>query len=357
VSKFQINKAYKPLYTSSKRYFLVTGGRGSLKSHTVHDMIIRLTNDVKPHGVLFSRYTMTSAETSIIPEYKAHIERLGLDDRYHITRRDIVNKTNGSFIWFRGLKPSSQAQSANLKSLAQVDTWVIEEGEDMIDEAMFDKIDDSIRQKNVQNRIIFVMNPTTKDHWAYKRWVKGTSKQIEVDGFRVTISNHPEVENIHTTYLIGKNYLSESFLSKAYNWRSRAKEAYDITLDKPISQDEQDRAKKYYLNNYLGGWKEQAEGAIITNWLEGEFNQDLSYCYGQDYGFSVDPTTLVKVAVDTKRMRLYVEELMYSSNQMGTDEILQSNQQLIDSPNDLIVADSAEDRLIHELRHKGLNIY
>jgi len=356
MSKNGINKAYKRLYTTDKRYILVTGGRGSLKSHSIHDFILRLTYDTQPHGVLFSRYTMTSAETSIIPEYKAHIERLGVEDHFSITRRDIVNKTNGSFIWFRGLKPSSQAQSANLKSLAQVDTWVIEEGEDMVDEAMFDKIDDSIRRKGTQNRVILVMNPTNKDHWAYKRWVKPTSKQIEIDGFKVTVSDHPNVENIHTTYHIGTKYLSDDWLAKAYNWKSRAQDGYDIVLDKPISKDEQERAVKYYINNYLGGWKERADGCIFDNWSEGEFDTSLSYCYGQDYGFSVDPTTLVKVAIDKKRMRLYCHELLYSSAQMGTDEILKANRSLIANQTDLIVGDSAEDRLIHDLRNQGLNI-
>ena len=356
MSKFQINRAYKPLYTTDKRYILVTGGRGSLKSHSIHDFILRLTYDTQPHGVLFSRYTMTSAETSIIPEYKAHIDRLGVTDHFHITRRDIINKTNGSFIWFRGLKPSSQAQSANLKSLAQVDTWVIEEAEDMIDEAMFDRIDDSIRRKGTQNRVILVMNPTNKDHWAYKRWVKSTSKQIEIDGFRVTVSDHPNVENIHTTYHIGRKYLSQDWLKKAENWRIKAIEGYDNILDKQIEPDEQERAKKYYLNNYLGGWKEQAEGAIFTNWREGEFDTDLPYCYGQDYGFSVDPTTLVKVAVDRKRQLIYLEEAFWSTTGMSTDEIAQANANSIDNVNDLIIADSAEGRLIHELRSKGLNI-
>jgi phage terminase large subunit len=55
-------------------------------------------------------------------------------------------------------------------------------------------------------------------------------------------------------------------------------------------------------------------------------------------------------------MKLYAEELMYSTAQMGTDEILNANLSAIHNNTDLIVADSAEDRLIHELRHKGLNI-
>ena len=107
---------------------------------------------------------------------------------------------------------------------------------------------------------------------------------------------------------------------------------------------------------FLGGWIERAEGAIFNNWSEGVFDTSLPYCYGQDYGFSVDPTTLIKVAVDEKHKKIYVHELLHTTQQLGTDEILATNKRLIEKPNDLIVADAAEDRLIHDLRQKGLNI-
>ena len=146
----------------------MTGSRGSAKSYNVSEMLCRLTYEAG-HGVLFTRYTMTSAETSIIPEFKKTIERLGVEDHFHVTTKDIYNIKTGSFIWFRGIKASSNSQKANLKSLAGVTTFVIEEGEDFIDEEAFDKIDDSIRTVNKQNRVIWIMNPSTPDHFIYKR--------------------------------------------------------------------------------------------------------------------------------------------------------------------------------------------
>lgn len=88
----------------------------------------------------------------------------------------------------------------------------------------------------------------------------------------------------------------------------------------------------------------------------GEFDTSLNYCYGQDYGFSIDPTTLIKVAIDKEKKIIYCDELLYSTNPMGTEAILKANKELIRRPNDLIVADSAEDRLISDLKSKGLNI-
>jgi phage terminase large subunit len=49
-----------------------------------------------------------------------------------------------------------------LKSLAGVTTWVLDEAEELTDEDTFDKIDFSIRAKNIQNRVILVLNPSTK---------------------------------------------------------------------------------------------------------------------------------------------------------------------------------------------------
>ena len=69
---FDINIAFQPLYDSDKRYFFITGGRGSLKSHSLHDYILKLTYQ-KNHGILFTRWTMTSARDSIIPEFKEAI--------------------------------------------------------------------------------------------------------------------------------------------------------------------------------------------------------------------------------------------------------------------------------------------
>jgi phage terminase large subunit len=57
-----------------------------------------------------------------------------------------------------------------LKSLAGVTTWVLDEAEELTDEDTFDKIDFSIRAKNIQNRVILVLNPATKEHFIYKRF-------------------------------------------------------------------------------------------------------------------------------------------------------------------------------------------
>ena len=333
----EVNEIYKPLYTSKNRYYLITGGRGSLKSSTIHDFVVRLTYE-QGEGILFTRYTMTSAEKSIIPEFLLTLDRLGVASAFEITKTKITNKLTGSFILFSGIKTSSGDQTANLKSISGITCWVIEEGEDYTDEKSFDTIDDSIRTISKQNRVIWIQNPSTREHFIYKRWLENSTKQIEIEGYNVTVTDKPEITHIHSWYGIAKHYLSHDWLAKA----NKAKE----------------QQPKWYYHNYIGGWLERAEGAIFTNWTMGEFDNSLPYVYGQDYGFSVDPTTLVKVAVDNNQKVVYLHEEYYGVDKLGTDDLFKLNSRLISKPTDVIVGDShgQQNRLVEDLRRKGLNI-
>lgn len=98
----------------------------------------------------------------------------------------------------------------------------------------------------------------------------------------------------------------------------------------------------------------QLEGAIFQNWKFGEFDNDLFFGFGLDFGFSNDPDALVKVAIDNKRKLIYLEEKIYQNGQ--GQEVL-TNKLLTICKNNQIIADCAEDRLIYDLRNKGLNIH
>jgi len=167
----ELNNKFQPLQQSDSRYFIVTGGRGSSKSYSVNTMLLMLTYEAG-HTILFTRYTLTSAYVSIIPEFLDKIETLGLQDHFHITKSEIRNRLSGSSIIFKGIKSSSGDQTANLKSLTNISTWVMDEAEELVDENIFDKIDLSVRNQKVQNRVILILNPTTKEHWIYRRFLK-----------------------------------------------------------------------------------------------------------------------------------------------------------------------------------------
>jgi len=337
----KINSVFKPLYTSKKRYFLITGGRGSLKSSTVHDFIARLTYE-SGHGVLFTRYTMASAEKSIIPEFKVALERLGAVDDFYITKNKITNRQSGSFILFSGIKTSSGDQTANLKSISGITTWVIEEGEDFQDEKAFDQIDDSIRSTLRPNRVLWVQNPTTKEHFIYKRFIEPNNKQKTISDFQVTVSNHEDVEHIHTTYEIAEKL---GYLSKG--WLKKAKDSFKKT------SDVKNKYKTHYYFNYIGGWLEQAEGVIFGDWSEGKTDSVLPYVYALDWGYSPDPLAMVRVAVDKKQKLIYVKEMIYETE---IDDVAARFKAIGVTKKDLIICDTNEPRTRKSLKNLGYNI-
>lgn len=323
-----INEKYKELYTSGARFFICTGGRGSSKSFSVSTWASMLLMAEAGHKVMFTRHTMTSAETSIIPEFLEKISLLDKEKEFNITKRDITNLASKSSIFFKGIKTSSGDQTAALKSLQGVTTWILDEAEEMVDEDLFDKINYSIRQKGVQNRVILILNPCTKEHWIYRRFFEDRGVQ---EGFCGTKG---DTTYIHTSFLDNIDHLDESFIREAVR----------------LKQTNPDRFKHIML----GGWLKKAEGVIFTNWKIGEFVEiDGQTGWGQDYGFSIDPTTLVRVSIDKVNKKIYVKEFLYKKG-LKTSEIQYYNMKY--AGEEVIYADSAEPRLIAELQAKGMNI-
>jgi len=322
----KINSKYN-LLGSDSRYFIISGGRGSGKSYSINSFLVLLTYEVG-HVILFTRFTLTSAHISIIPEFIDKIETACLHNDFYITKDEIVNTKTGSKILFRGIKTSMGTQTANLKSLAGVTTWVLDEAEELNDEEIFDKIDYSIRHNIKQNRVILILNPATKEHFIYKRFFE--QKEVQEGSTLV----NKDTTYIHSSYLDNYKNLSQSFLDQINQ----------IKLNNP----------KKYEHVILGGWLDKAEGVVFTNWKYGMFNPDnLQTSFGQDYGFSIDPTTLVEVAIDKKQKIIYLKEHLYKPK-LTTSEIAHINKTICG--NRLIVADSAEPRLIDELVKMGCRV-
>jgi len=321
-----LNKKYENLFSSESRYYVVSGGRGSSKSYSINTFLLLLTYEVG-HVILFTRYTLTSAHISIIPEFIDKIETAQLRGDFNITKDEIVNLKTGSKILFKGIKTSSGTQTANLKSLAGVTTWVLDEAEELIDETIFDKIDFSIRAKNLQNRVVLILNPVTKQHFIYKRFFE--SKGIEAGSNIV----QQDTTYIHTSYLDNYDNLSESYINQ-------------IEL-----------MKKNNINKYkhviLGGWLDKAEGVVFTNWSFGEFNpNNLQTSCGMDFGFSVDPDTLTEVAIDKKQKKIYVKEHIYR-NGLKVDDLATL---ILEKVGKKLIISETDPRLVADLKHRGCNI-
>ncbi len=319
----QLNEKYEPLFQNETRFFILTGGRGSAKSFGVGTFASLLSFE-SGHKILFTRQTMTSAHLSIIPEFQEKIDLMQLEDAFSVNKSEIENKLSGSEIIFRGIKTSSGDQTANLKSLQGVTTWILDEAEELTDEATFDKINLSVRIKGKHNRIILILNPATKEHWIYKRFFEQAGVQ---EGFNGTKGS---ATYIHTTYLDNIDNLDQSYID----------ELESVRLNNPFK----------YKHVIMGGWLDRAEGVVFSNWKFGEYKETGYKYFGQDYGFSIDPTTLVECDIDKTNKTIYVRGHLYKPK-MTTSEIALVN--LEKAGKKLIIADSAEPRLIEELEKKG----
>lgn len=329
---------YHPLYEDKEKFIiLITGGRGSGKSFNASTFIERLTFEMTPvekvvHQILYTRYTMVSAGMSIIPEMMEKIDLDGTAKYFKSTKTDIVNRMTKSRIMFRGIRTSSGNQTAKLKSIQGITTFVCDEAEEWTNEEEFEKIMLSIRKKGIQNRIIIIMNPADNNHWVYRRFIENTHKLVEIDGVQVQISTHPNVLHIHTTYFDNMGNLSPEFL----------KEVEEMKKSNP----------EKYAHVVIGRWADVAEGAIFKRiGIVKEFPANAKkVALGIDFGFTHDPSAIVKCGIVDND--LYLDELCYKTDMVSSDLIKELRKE-----NLFVYADCADPRLIQEIANGGIIIY
>jgi PBSX family phage terminase large subunit len=287
---------YRALFTQRPawRYAFLTGGRGSGKSWHLAVFLLNLTYE-PDHVILFTRWTMESAGASIIPEFVDKIERLGKADDFAITQKEIVNTKTGSRILFRGIKTSSGNQTAKLKSIQGVTTWVLDEAEELVDRRTFETIDDSIRSQLQPNRVILSLNPSSVDHFLHGLFVA---------------SRRADTLYLHTTWEDNRENLSDSFLAKIEQTRT----------DNPAR----------YAHVYGGQWRREVSGLL---WTRAEIERARIVSRPDDLArilVAIDPavtanessdeTGIVVVGADRHRKGYVLEDLSgrYSPNEWAT---------------------------------------
>lgn len=334
----ELNPIYHPLFLNKDKFIiLITGGRGSGKSFAASTFIERLTFELTPgeklaHKILYARYTMVSAEISVIPEFLEKVEADGTSKFFHKRSRDVVNMMTGSTIMFRGIKASSGNQTAKLKSIHGITTLVVDEAEEWTSEEDFDKLVLSIRQKGIQNRILIIMNPADSNHFVYRKFIQNTHKIEDFDGVPVQISTHPNVLHIHTTYLDNAQHLSSQFL-------------------KDVEYMKENNPEKY-AHVVIGRWSDVAEGAVFKQWgIVDEFPEYAKMqSIGLDFGYTNDPSAAVRCGIVDNR--IYMDELFYQGGMTSSSLI-----NALKSHNLHVIADSADPRLIDEIGLGGVIIY
>lgn len=323
---------FEPLLSSDARFFILTGGRWSSKSYSVNTLAILLTFETG-QKILHSRFTASTAKDSIIEDIKQRISEMGLTEYFKVTDKECTNLSTGCKILFKGLKGQSNEDLDALKSVSGITTWIVEEAQQLVDEKLFDTVNRSIRGNadNRNLRTILLMNPTTVEHWIYKRFFLEDNIKA---GSNLTKGR---TTYIHTSVYDCVNagvWVDEDYLEDVERLRKRNPERWN--------------------NEINGGWIERAEGVIFSDWREGEFKEISKPIIGIDWGFR-HPTAIVLVSLDPDRMEAYIKCLYYRSEQTYSDvaKWIHDN----GYSDTLCVADNARPEGIHELRQTNIAVY
>lgn len=240
--EIRLHKKYFPLFDDDcpARYYIVTGGRGSGKSFAISLSGGKgLISSKIAKNTLYLRQTLVSAHISIIPEFYQKLELLGCAEFVDCGKTNIRFPATGSQIYFRGIQTSRGSNEANLKSVKDVARVIIDEAQELVDEPTFERIDLSLRDTEVQNRVVLSLNPTDKQHWIYKRFFEKAGVPEDFNGIV------GDVCYIHTTFEDNRNNLSEDFLRIAEKCKNDDPEKFD--------------------NIFLGLWRGDKEGALWSD--------------------------------------------------------------------------------------------
>ncbi len=209
----------------------------------------------------------------------------------------------------------------------------------------FFSADDNSKLRGARRDILYVNEANNIEFESYSELSVRTKQEVYLDWNPThRFWYHEHLEGDEDLDFLILNYLdNESCPESAIEYILKAKE-------KAKTIPYWDNWYKVYGLGQTG----MLQGTVFSNWTTGEFDISLPYCHGLDFGFNPDPCGLVKVAVDQKSKKIYLEEKAYLTN-LGTDDIETLLKNRIEN-NGLIIADSASKLTIHDLRQRGINM-
>ena len=351
--EIKIPEIYKPLFELIEGHHpdvvlvIVTGGRYSGKSFTVN---IALSAAMGYHGhkILNSRYTMTSAKKSIIPDFKNKMDLLGLSPYYEVKEKEILSKFDDSKMWFSGIKTGSNTQDSALKSLSDISLYYTEEASEIPTFEEWEKVDLSVRADNTQAFSMLVLNPTHSTHWIYQKFFLD---KVVKSGFNGV---NDGIMYIHSTWedldedMIIKKHLPKFKADKLFYESNKLEDLTDQKLQKRWTR---------YRDVILGGWRDTIDNVIFEYWDEFDDwpkEKPIYKTLGLDFGF-VDPNVLVETWVYSDA--IYTKQHLYKAD-VSTPEIAEAIKKVYTERggNFYCVADSARPEIIKELNLLGCSV-
>ncbi|AXF32508.1 PBSX family phage terminase large subunit [Bacillus subtilis] len=321
-----VGGGYKTFWNYEGRYRVVKGGRGSKKSTTTALNIIYRMMQFPQANTLVVRKVFKDHKDSTYAQLKWAIRRLKVEHLWEWTKSplEIRYKPTGQKILFRGLDDPMSVTSITVDVGYLCWAW-FEEAYQILNEDDFNKVDMSIRGElppGYFKQITLSFNPWNEKHWLKRRFFDVQDNNI---------------------LALTTNYKCNEFLGdddrQLFDWMKK------------------NNLRRYKIEG-LGEWG-IAEGAIFTNWREFAFDrfeiakrEGVKSAFGLDFGFTTDPSALACSLVDIKNRELYIFDEMYKPGLLNNEiaEIITD----MGYRKELIIADSAEQKSIAELRKYGL---
>ena len=297
------SKTYRDI-EKSRRICILQGGTRSGKSHSTLQWL--LVQALTQPNIIISivRKSFPSMRVSIMRDWISILKDLGIwDDNQWSATEHIYTFDNGSMVEFMSIDSSEKRKGSSR------DYLFVDEANELSKEDWFQLF---IRTRK---KSIIAYNPSF-----------GTSHYIFTE-----IQTHPEADLFISTFR------DNPFLEKQL--------IEEIERLKDINPE--------YYKIYGMGLPGNNVGTIFSINIIDEVPEGAEFvAFGMDYGFSVDPTTLI--AVSKRDTTLYIDQLLYRTG-MVTGDIIRELKGLDIGRNE-IWGDSAEGRLIEEIFRAGFNI-
>ena len=322
-----IAPAFYPVHAAMKsgkyeEYFL-KGGRGSAKSSFASlELVLCLLRDPMANAIVYRRVAATLRE-SVFEQLIWALDALGLAGFYELRRcpPEILLKHSGQRILFRGADDPGKSKSLKLAEGYFAFLW-FEEAAEFPGMADIRTIRASVLRGVNRACTVYSYNPPI----SAANWINAEAL-LRPPGRLVHHSCYTQVP---------PEWLGESFIAGAQALKNSNARAY----------------RHMYLGEATGSGGQvfdnlslRAIGADELSALDRPLN-------GLDFGFAVDPDAYVRVYYDAKRRRLFVAEEFFGVR-TPTDRLADEVRRRCGS--ETLHCDSADPRMIHELRLRGLN--
>lgn len=297
------SKTYRDI-DSSRKICILQGGTRSSKSYSALQWLLVRALSQPNIVVSIVRKSFPSMRVSIMRDWQTILKELSIwDEESWSATEHIYTFDNGSMVEFMSIDSSEKRKGSSR------DYLFIDECNELSREDYF--------QLFIRTRIktIIAYNPSF-----------GTNHYIFNE-----IQTHPESDLFVSTFL-DNPFLEQSIIEEIERLKTINPEYYKI---------------------YGLGLPGNNVGTIFTIGIVDETPEDAEFiAFGMDFGFSIDPSTLVCISKRDKD--LYIDELLYKKGLVTADIIKHLTD--LDIGRNEIWADSAEGRLIEEIYRSGFNI-